>query len=160
MKIKCERKGCTNEATVHLTEILGGQKIEKHLCQKCAVAEGITQEPLQVLKELLMQSTALADTPDVKCSVCGMTFQEFRQKGLLGCPNDYHEFESLLAPLLERAHGGDSFHAGKIPPNAAGKEQRQDQLLRLRARLKEAVAREEYEQAARLRDDIKKLEAP
>ncbi len=105
-----------------------------------------------------MQSSALAEAPDVKCPVCGMTFHEFRQKGLLGCPNDYQEFEQHLAPLLERAHGGNAFHTGKVPPNASRDQQRQNRLLRLRGSLKEALAREDYEGAAKLRDEIKKLE--
>lgn len=162
MKFKCEK--CQREATVHLTEIASGQKIEKHLCEDCAAREGLTtksQVPIsKMLKDLVLQSAAEKELSDLRCDVCGITFLEFRKHGLLGCPNDYLAFEHVLAPLLERAHEGGTCHAGKIPPNAADEERRQNTLLRLRAALKTAVTREEYEKAADLRDQIKQLEGP
>lgn len=160
MKVKCER--CEREATVHLTEIANGEKIEKHLCEECAAAEGITvkaQVPLaKLLEGLAMQSAAEKELSALKCEMCGITFNEFRQQHLLGCPNDYKAFESVLAGLLERAHEGASMHAGKVPANAAADERKAGELLRLRSQLREAVTREQYERAAGLRDTIKKLE--
>jgi protein arginine kinase activator len=160
MKVHCER--CGKEATVHLTEISSGQKTEKHLCEECAAAEGITIKahvPLaKLLEGLGLQSAAEKELARLKCDVCGISFLEFRQQQLLGCPNDYRVFEEVLAPLLERAHEGASVHAGKVPANAAQSERRQNELLRLRGRLKEAIAREDYEEAAELRDRIKTLE--
>jgi len=160
MKFKCQN--CQKEATVHLTEILNGQQLEKHLCQDCAAAEGLTgQLPItKLLEDIALQSAAQRELSGVKCEVCGTTFLEFRQGGLLGCPNDYNAFAELLAPLLARAHEGASTHAGKVPPNADEDEKRQSQLLRLRGQLKEAIADENYELAARLRDRIKELEGP
>ena len=160
MKFTCEK--CDREATVHLTEIADGQKVERHLCEECAAAEGITikaQLPIsQLLEELVLQSAAGKELSELRCDVCGITFLEFRQNGLLGCPNDYQAFENVLIPLLERAHEGASVHAGKVPSNAADKERRQNELLQLRGRLKEAVAGEDYELAAQIRDRIKELE--
>lgn len=160
MKFQCQR--CGKEATVHLTEIANGQKIEKHLCEDCAAAEGVTIKahvPLgKILEGLSLQAAAEKELARLKCDVCGISFLEFRQQQLLGCPNDYKAFEQVLTPLLERAHEGSSVHTGKVPANAAEGERRQNELLRLRGRLKEAVAREDYEQAAELRDRIKKLE--
>ena len=160
MKFKCEK--CQEEATVHLTEIVDGQKIERHLCQQCAAAEGViikAQMPIpQLLEEMVLQSAAGGDPSELRCEVCGITFAEFRKEGLLGCPNDYQAFEDVLAPLLERAHDGATIHAGKVPANAADLEQKQNELLRLRGRLKSAVAAEDYEQAAEIRDRIKELE--
>ncbi len=159
MNVKCDR--CGREATVYVTEIINGQKIEKHLCGDCAVAEGVTikaQEIPQILEELVLQSAAGQDLRELKCDVCGMSFLEFRREGLLGCPNDYVAFEKALLPLLERAHEGGVHHVGKIPENAAEDERRQMELLRLRSQLKEAVSQEQYERAAGLRDQIKQLE--
>ena len=160
MKFMCDK--CGREATVHLTEISNGEKIEKHLCEECAVSDGITiktQLPIsQILEELVLHSSAGKELSEVKCDVCGMTFLEFRREGLLGCPNDYAAFEKVLVPLLERAHEGGAYHAGRIPANAADGERKQTELLRLRGRLKEAVTNEEYERAAELRDRIKELE--
>ena len=63
-------------------------------------------------------------------------------------------------PLLERVHEGASQHVGKVPSRAGTDERRPAALLRLRAALKDAVAEEDYERAARLRDQIKELEKP
>jgi protein arginine kinase activator len=160
MKLKCQQ--CQREATVHLTDIINGQKIEKHLCQQCAAAEHITaQGPLtKLLEDIVLQSAAEKELSRVKCDICGMGFLEFQQNGLLGCPNDYQAFRDLLVPLLERAHEGASTHAGKVPANAEADERRQSELLRLRGQLKQAVADEDYERAAQLRDGIKELEGP
>lgn len=162
MKFQCQR--CGKEATVHLTDVADGQKIEKHLCEDCAAAEGVTIKthvPLgKILEGLTLQSAAEKELARLKCDVCGITFLDFRQQQLLGCPNDYKAFEEVLAPLLERAHEGASVHTGKVPADAAESERRQNELLRLRGQLNEAVAREDYEQAAGLRDRIKKLERP
>lgn len=161
MKINCE-KCKQREATVHLTEIVEGQKIEYHFCQECAHAEGVTiqaQLPLgKVLEGLALQSQAEKELAAIRCPVCGMSFLEFRQHQLLGCPNDYEAFDAVLTPLLARAHEGATAHVGKIPVNAAEAERRQSRLLRLRGELKQAVRAEDYERAAALRDDIKKLE--
>ena len=160
MKFQCDN--CGREATVHQTEISGGEMVERHLCQECAASEGVTikaQMPIsQLLEEMVLQSAAGKDLSELRCEVCGITFLEFRRDGLLGCPNDYLAFEDVLEPLLERAHDGATLHSGKIPADAADLEQKQNQLLRLRGRLKDAVAGEDYELAARIRDEIKELE--
>ena len=159
MKFKCEK--CGRDATVHLTEIINGQKIERHLCQECAAEEGITikaQIPLsKVIEEFLSQSTQEKELVNLRCDVCGMTFLEFRQLGLLGCPHDYEVFEEVLVDLLVRSHEGKSYHVGKVPANAGEVQRRQNEILRLRGQLQEAIAREDYEAAAHLRDRIDEL---
>ncbi|MGC4030266.1 MAG: hypothetical protein QM754_00765 [Tepidisphaeraceae bacterium] len=119
--MKCEN--CNNPATVHLTEIKGGKKIEKHLCESCAASlEGIGQSkghtPInELLTNFVMahQGTAKETATQTQCDACGMTWAEFRQSGLLGCANDYRVFEKELAPLIQRAHEGATHHVGKAP---------------------------------------------
>ena len=156
MKFKCDK--CDKPATVHLTEIVDGQKIEKHLCEDCAAFEGITIKtdvPIsQLLEDFVLQSAG-AKTEGRSCDVCGIRFSEFREKGQLGCPNDYDTFSDLLDPLLERAHEGATQHVGKVPRRAGVDQKKTNAILRLRAQLRSAVAAEDYEQAARLRDQIK-----
>jgi protein arginine kinase activator len=160
MKIKCDK--CDNPASVHLTEISGGQKIEKHLCQDCAAGEGITVKtniPIsQLLEDFILQSGPGEELADLACDVCKITFGEFRQKGLLGCPHDYDAFERALLPLLHRAQDGTTQHVGKVPHRAGSSQKKQNAILRLRGQLKDAVASEDYERAAALRDQIKQLE--
>lgn len=163
MKYKCDH--CERPATIHLTEIVEGQKIEKHLCEECAAAEGITVKsnvPIsQLLENFILQSSGDEDTPEpdeLQCDVCGLTFSQFRQEGQLGCPNDYDAFEPLLVGLLVRAHEGRSEHIGKVPHHASSDQKRHNAMLRLRAELKSAIAHEQYERAAVLRDQIKELD--
>ena len=161
MTFKCEK--CGKPATIHVTEIVGGEKIERHLCESCAAEEGITTKvamPIsQLLEDFVLQTTGSSSGGQAPtCEVCGLTFSEFREQGVLGCPNDYDAFESNLAPLIERAQEGASQHVGKVPRRAGNDQKKQNTILRLRAELKGAIAGEDYERAAQLRDQIKDLE--
>lgn len=160
MQHKCDK--CGKLAAVHLTEIVDNQKIEKHLCDECAVAEGIATKlnvPIsQLLEEFILQGSSSADTPDPKCDACGLTFSEFRKQQTLGCPNDYDAFGDLLGAIVQRAQEGASHHVGQAPHQAGQAQQRQNAILRLRASLRSAIAAEDYEQAARIRDQIKECE--
>ena len=84
------------------------------------------------------------------CPDCGIKFMEFRAEGRLGCPHDYRVFGRGLLPLLQRVHGATR-HVGKVAAKRPGAIQR----LRLRSQLREAIAREDYEEAARLRDQLR-----
>ncbi len=161
---KCSR--CAKPATLHITELREGAVEALHLCESCAheylsnpevpqgseeaeslvekLAEGISAEELEVLDQLV-------------CPNCGITFREFRGQGRLGCPHDYVAFERELMPLLENIHG-ETQHAGKFPKRAPDASQRQYRLIKLRNELRSAVEGEEYEHAARLRDEIQTLE--
>ena len=148
-----------------MTEIIGGSKIEKHLCEHCAEEEGITIKaniPIsQLLEDFILQTSTEAEhegADDLKCEVCGMTFEEFHDKGQLGCQNDYEAFEPMLGLLISRAHEGATQHVGKIPRRAGVDQQKQNTILRLRSELKQAIKSEQYERAAELRDDIKREE--
>ena len=146
-------------ATIHLTEIVDGQKSEKHLCEDCAATEGITIKadiPIsQLLEDFILQTASGQEPSELLCDVCGLSFNEFRKKGLLGCPHDYHAFESALIPLLQRAQLGATEHVGKVPCHSGLDQKRQNRVLKLRAELRGAIASEDYERAAQLRDDIK-----
>ena len=89
--------------------------------------------------------------------MCGIKFVEFRNSGRLGCPHDYQEFREELQPLLENIHG-DTRHCGKTPRRLPQSQQTQSELIQLRKQLHQAVTREAYEEAAQLRDKIRKLE--
>lgn len=158
MSFKCDR--CDQQATVHLIEIKAGQKVEKHLCERHAVEEGVAVKmdpaPLNDLLEkfVLKHAGAVSEPAELACEYCGTTYDEFRRTGLLGCPECYQTFETALSPLLERAHEGASRHIGKVPSRAGIDELRQQRLRQLRRELEEAVAAEQYERAARLRDQL------
>ncbi len=159
--MKCQR--CHNTATLHITEVLPDEQFEElHLCEQCAhkylydpQAKPAGAKASISEKASEGEETALLNQQE--CPLCGMTFVEFRNTGRLGCPNDYQEFRSELVPLLENIHG-EARHVGKTPRRLPQTKQTQNELMQLRNRLKQAVTREDYEEAARIRDRIKALE--
>ncbi len=157
----CQR--CKKQpATVHLTEIVNNEKRERHLCEDCAREEGVaikTQINLQdVLSGMLEAHQAAGEDAGLTCPDCGMTYGEFRNQGRLGCPNDYEAFADPLREVLEKVHGATE-HTGKMPHRAGGDPRAQRELMQLRRSLQEAVQREAYEEAARLRDLIQEKES-
>ena len=164
MKRKCDR--CARPATHHSVEIVKGNKIEKHLCDQHAAEEGLAIKSIHTpINELLTNFVKVhsSDEPERptaggKCECCGLSFAEFRKDSLLGCPDCYKAFEQPLSALLERAHEGGTHHIGKVPRRAGAGEQRQAMLMRMRNQLNAAVVGEDYELAARLRDDIHRFE--
>jgi len=163
--MKCDN--CNKNATVHLTEVQGGKRVEKHLCEQCAQqAEGIPVKSNMPINELLtnfvMAHSGLQKEAGTGCEQCGITWTEFRQSGLLGCQHDYTVFEKDLTPLLQRAHENATHHLGKVPARRGGSGvpmKRQVDLARLRKELAKAVEGEDYERAAKLRDQIRQAEA-
>jgi protein arginine kinase activator len=162
----CEQ--CGKLATVHLTEISGGKPHEVHLCPACAQKAGHVEQshvPINVLlNEFLKTHAQVGDAQATRCTDCGMTWQEFKDTGLLGCPKDYELFVNQLGGVVERAQQGATHHTGKtVTVSAKEKKEdpvklRQAELAKLRKELARAVEDESYERAARLRDQIKSIE--
>ncbi len=159
--MKCQK--CHNTATFHITEILSEEQYEElHLCELCAQkylydSNAKQGGPKAALAEQLGEQEEGAAVSTQECSLCGISFMEFRNTGRLGCPNDYYEFRNELLPLLENIHG-ETKHCGKSPRRMPRSQQTQSELMQLRNQLKSAVQREDYEEAARIRDRIKTVE--
>jgi len=160
--VKCQ--ACSSPATVHLTDIVDGQKRVRHLCQQCAEAQKLVkQEELNlpaILQALIGQHVGpLTDELSrLQCPACGIRYMEFRNSGRLGCPHDYHVFRAGLEPLLERIHRATT-HEGKAPRRHTNDLARQAEILELRHSLQQAVESEAYEEAARIRDLLRTKEA-
>jgi protein arginine kinase activator len=151
-----------NTATVHSTEIVDGVMTSVHLCDACAQSEGIAPSltPQSLLSNLVGPTPEGADAgpaADLKCPHCGLTYGEFRQRGRLGCAEDYKLFHAGLVELLERIHGS-SQHIGKIPDSEGDHLKLEREILEQKRELTRAIHREEYEQAAEIRDRIRELE--
>ena len=162
MDYKCDK--CGKPAPFHLTDIHDGQKVEKHLCEDCAASEGLKitspEQISKLLEEFVLQAAkgSQASAPSPRCQACGMSFDEYRKQELLGCANDYDAFGRPLADLIDRVQDHATQHVGKVPQRASQTQKRLTALLRLRTELRTAVSAEDYELAARLRDQIKELE--
>ena len=164
-----------NPATIHYTKIVNGHKEERHVCEQCA---NHMKEPVGAFPTLgLMPDFSMADfiggffnpesqsQPFVQknmsandaCPVCGMTAGEFRKLGRVGCSNCYEYFSEYMPNLIKRIHG-NSCHTGKVPVRGEAKLAEKQKIVLLREELQRTVQEENFEHAARLRDEIKMLE--
>ncbi|MFZ5816999.1 MAG: UvrB/UvrC motif-containing protein [Bacillota bacterium] len=159
------------EATIHQTVITNGQKQESHLCEVCARETGALPNfsfpnlsVQQLLGSFLGQDPfgGSAVKPQLKaeptCGHCGMTYSEFAQSGVLGCAKCYDEMAPHLQPLIKRIQG-TTLHSGKVPKRTGGIARKRRELEELRRRLDQAIQNEQYEEAAKIRDQIRQMEA-
>lgn len=170
---------------MHEVSITNGVKMEQHLCEACAAKHGLASKPGAPMDQLLKAFAApqgathgvFAGARATACPACRTTFAEFKQHGLLGCPRCYEVFAAQLEPMLARAHDGGTRHAGKVPRKAAAScqtgtpertaedfmqvlEARRRRMEALRSELESAVRQEQYELAAKLRDEMRRLQEP
>lgn len=167
---KCQH----HEATVHVQEITGKQKTTQHLCAACAAAHGFKDGPISELDlaKLVLNLTAAAEetaeapqaagsgAAAITCPACGLTSEDFRKHGRLGCSECYVAFDAALKPLLTGLHRATR-HQGKLPGQSpvppAPAVPREPDLSILETELAKAVDAEAYERAAALRDRIQQL---
>ena len=156
-----------NDATIHLTEISDGVRSEMHICEQCASDQGVaikSQLPLNELLSNLLSSQPsdeqMMDPAEKKasCPKCGFTLDQFRKDAVLGCPCDYEIFEKSLLPLIAKAHNNKTTHCGKIPSKTPADTKKQIEMLNLQQQLDDAIGTENYELAAKLRDQLNLLE--
>ncbi|MCC7518312.1 MAG: UvrB/UvrC motif-containing protein [Verrucomicrobiae bacterium] len=153
----------TGDATVHLTQIVNGKVQKVDLCEACAKEKGVTNPTELSISDLLFgleqedAGTPPRASAESRCPSCEMKLSDFRRAARLGCPRCYEAFSDALAPMLKGMHKGRQ-HLGKIPPGGGDETAKGDSLMRLRQELLAAVKAENFEAAARLRDQIKILE--
>jgi protein arginine kinase activator len=167
---KCKK----GHATYHLTSIENGQKKEAHLCETCARDSGVGFKLNFSLSDVLGKAPPppkSGKASKTKCPTCGMTVEKFKQNMRVGCANDYEIFKEELGPLLKKIHGA-AIHVGKTPADVDGEirseadkakleviaERREADLAKLRKELDVVVKGEKYEEAAKLRDQIRTIE--
>ncbi len=152
------------QATVHLTEIVNEQMTELHLCEACANQKGAQVESHFGLSDLLSGLADFSKTQEPEeavvkaCPNCGMTYDDFRKVGRLGCSICYTTFKRSLGSLLKRIHGSP-IHIGKSPMRLIKPAKiAKSELLDLKKKLEHAIDNEAFEEAANLRDQIRRLE--
>jgi protein arginine kinase activator len=166
------------EATVHLTEIAAdGTRQELHVCRACMTRLKLRPEvDAPDLAEIRLRAEPASDAPadpPLLCDACGLSLASYVDTNLFGCPQCYESFDTAIMALLERYHGADA-HQGRRPisegapaapaPEAPPRRPRTRspaaRRAAIEARLRAAVAEERFEDAARLRDELKAFAEP
>lgn len=158
-----------NEANTYYSQVINGKKTEMYLCPQCAKEMSAGSFSFGGFG-FGFPSFARAATQLRACPQCGATIADISQSGRVGCANCYSYFENELGSAIRRVHGdvthkpeSGSIQAPKSSPGtdaAAGAdpEEAATPLGQKREQLKKAIAAEEFEKAAVLRDEIRKLE--
>lgn len=163
---KCQKR----EAKVYYTEIINGEKKEQYLCEECAahltsfqIEKTSSDSGLGSLLSSLLSNyygekakAPAGEEALMTCESCGITYQEVLEAGKLGCADCYQSFGKLLERTLRQIQGADT-HTGKAPAAFSGTEKEPDTLEKLSFQLQQAIEQEEFEEAARLRDEIRAL---
>ena len=148
------------EASIHVEGVLDNKPVKLHLCGKCAQVKGMG---LDIAKPKFSLIDLLANLSDweipghknletLRCPSCGLSYSQFREVGRLGCAQCYATFSVQLEPLLKRIHGNSRHLLDASALDASG-----ENLRAVRKQLDEAIAAEEFEEAARLRDSLKRI---
>ncbi|MBE6065119.1 UvrB/UvrC motif-containing protein [Clostridium cochlearium] len=167
----CER--CKkNNANVHITKVINGEKQELNVCNKCASEMGDIYSSIgesefvspytfqNLLSGLMDYMNGISEKTSVNtetCKKCGNSYLEFKEKGLAGCSECYKSLINTFQPVIKRVQG-NVIHTGKIPKRAGKHIIKRNKIQDLKEKLKKVVEKEEYEKAAELRDMIKELE--
>ena len=155
-----------NPATVHFTEIHDSKMSEIHVCERCAEEKGLQSGHVKAKFDIADLIAGMVDgmtkneeerVGHVQCPRCGMLYSAFKETGRLGCAECYAAFQFQLRPLLRKIHG-DTRHKGKVPARDGEGASRSRQVQRLYDEIQRAIEREEFEHAAEIRDEIKRLE--
>ncbi len=150
-------------ANIQVTQIINNNKHVIYLCEQCAREEGkiIAGSPLSVndffsgMMGFPVRSSVAEQ--QLICDKCGMSYEEFKKMGKLGCENCYQVYGEKLMPILKRLHGNLQYH-GKLPKRVSENVKVSKEIDALKEQLNSAVKSEEYEKAAEIRDKIRVLE--
>lgn len=169
---KCKK----NEAKVYYTEIINGEKTEQHLCEECATEFTSFQMNTPIMNQEItlgsLLSTILGNyygnnthgneqtEKELHCEKCGMTYSEFMKVGRFGCSQCYDSFHKILEKSIKSIQGSEA-HTGKKPKGFETKTEKLvkelPEIEKLSIRLQDAIEKEEFEEAAKLRDLIREL---
>lgn len=158
-------------ATTHIKTVVNGQLTQYHLCSECARAKGysnIFSDFGFSFGNLLggLMGTSPEEPKILRCEKCGASFEEISKTGKIGCAHCYKTFRKNLLPAIQRIHGTTK-HKGKVPGGSALViTEQKNQMMPVQStplqekkrQLQEAIATQNYEQAAVLRDEIKEME--
>lgn len=163
----CQNCG-KNEATTHIKQIINGDMAESHLCKDCAshlgysdVFSGFGLNLSEFFGGFLGDMVpGIAQSKVKRCEKCGASFEDIAREGKVGCADCYRTFYDKLLPSIQRIHGKIK-HSGKVSANTVDspeEETKEEKIEKLKSLMNDAVAKQEFEEAAKIRDEIKALE--
>lgn len=158
----CE-KCLSKQATVHMQQIVNGEKSEAHLCADCAAAQGEMTFTFDnffqgFLDNFMTQQQTQQPVQVLQCPHCGLTYPQFKSAGRLGCRHCYDTFRAELGTILKNVQASDAHH-GKYPKKSGAKLFAEREIESMKAALRKAVENEAFEEAASLRDEIRRLQS-
>ena len=157
----CESCG-KNEAYIHYTKIINGKYEEEHLCEDCALKNYDFDKGFSMSKIFTGLIDGFKDNKEenseTKCDFCGLSYSKFRQEGKFGCSKCYDTFKDKVDPLIKGLHGHNT-HKEKNPINSSRRTYVKREQENLQIELQNAVKMEEFERAAQIRDELKKLKS-
>ncbi len=157
----CDKCG-KRPATFHFKQIINGKQTDLHLCEQCAEEDNNFLNAyqgfdLQNLLAGLINFDGESTINDLQCKTCGLTFSQFSKIGKFGCPDCYTYFRPKLDSVIRRIQGNNK-HRGKIPKRIGAAIHVKRELDELKQLLQQKIAKEEFEEAAKIRDQIRELE--
>lgn len=163
----CQNCG-KNEANTHIKQIINGDMAESHLCSECAshlgysdMFSGFGMDLSGFFGGLLSDMLPTHALGSIKrCEKCGCSFEDIVREGKVGCAECYTTFYDKLQPSIQRIHGKIK-HSGKVSRTVTEEkpvETTEEKIAKLKLQMDEAVQKQEFEQAAKIRDEIKALE--
>lgn len=161
--MECDVCGKDN-ATIFLTQVIEGKVQKVNLCEVCAAQKGVTDptgfDLAELLKGMGQESVQTKSSRGLICKACGFSQSDFKKTGRMGCSECYRVFAESLEGLLNAMHKGNS-HIGKIPHylESQSRQRQLDEIEQLQKRLADSIEKENYEEAARIRDRLRQLEA-
>lgn len=152
-----------NVATVHLSQLVDGKTKKIDLCESCSKQKGVDDPAMFSIADMLLGLGAAQEleqasaSSELRCPNCGFSHADFKKAGRFGCSECYSAFSDGLEGLLKTMHNGVR-HAGKIPQAYRQNDDSGEKIKSLQKQLKKAIESENYEAAATLRDQIRRLE--
>ena len=151
------------EANVFFSKITNGVKEEYKVCDVCAKelgligSSGVMLNMNDFISDFVGKGIGRKTIgTSLVCKACGCTLSEFSKTSKFGCAECYNTFKNHLAPLMKRLHG-NAVHTGKFPEKAESINLKKNKLIELKTKMAKAVETEDFETAAKLRDEIKEL---
>lgn len=147
---------CGNEyVDFRYTQIINGIKKEINLCSKCARELGLDNMNMGLSFDNFFEDLWDFRLPEKSCKRCGTTLSDFTKNGNLGCSECFDTFNNVIDRALINVQGTN--RTKKIKEVEGKKENKKSKKEELEEALKKAIEKEEYEEAAKIRDQIKEL---